>query len=418
MKKIIPVLLLFVTVQIFGQRDFNKPGEPSFPKLIYTQTLALSEDSVANIYYFFKLPYQNIVFLKNGYEYNAQVRIDIEVTDTNSNFIKREIKDWKIKTPSYEQTNLTNLFAEGFISIKLNNGAYNLLPIFTDLNSNREIKLKRERLNIKEVININPLVIDSKKINCNGKEYFRLTNFEGNIPFGIKDYNLIIPSADTSVRELSVTVLSVGDTIIQRKLSESFLYSLAFEECSGYIIINDKGKIQTRNFILDNFSHKLKEGPFTIIVDELDIKYVGVANWYNKPKSLSFPDISIHALEYIEDEVVIDSLLDIDSDKQYNALVKYWKRKDPTPETEYNELMNEYYSRVDYAQLNFSTLTGTKSVNTDRGKIYIMFGKPDKIERNSNSSGKVVETWIYNNPQRKFVFVDKQGVGEFSLESS
>ena len=80
--------------------------------------------------------------------------------------------------------------------------------------------------------------------------------------------------------------------------------------------------------------------------------------------------------------------------------------------------MNEYYSRVDYAQLNFSTLTGTKGVNTDRGKIYIMFGKPDKIERNSNSSGKVVETWIYNNPQRKFVFVDKQGVGEFSLESS
>ena len=35
----------------------------------------------------------------------------------------------------------------------------------------------------------------------------------------------------------------------------------------------------------------------------------------------------------------------------------------------------------------------------------------------TNEKGKVVETWIYDKPQRKFVFIDQQGVGEFSLES-
>jgi hypothetical protein len=50
--------------------------------------------------------------------------------------------------------------------------------------------------------------------------------------------------------------------------------------------------------------------------------------------------------------------------------------------------------------------------------IYIKFGKPDQVERASNEKGKIVETWIYTKPQRKFVFVDKQGVGVFSLESS
>ena len=79
--------------------------------------------------------------------------------------------------------------------------------------------------------------------------------------------------------------------------------------------------------------------------------------------------------------------------------------------------MQEFYLRIDYAIRNFKTIAGANGANTDRGKVYIKFGKPVNIDRTSDNHGNIIETWTYNNPQRKFVFVDKKGTGDFSLIS-
>ena len=423
MKKIFFVLFLALPIQLFSQPDrYRQLNFEQLPvqKPIYTQTLILPGDSLSTIYYLFKLPYQNIVFLKNDNGYNAEIRIDIEITDTNFNFIKREIKDWKIQTASFDQTNSSELFAEGLISLNLPDGKYNIHPIITDQNSKREFEIGKNILDVnKSKRKTELLIVDSKKVNCEGEDFFKLTNFDGNIPFNSDEYNLIIPVSDLSVKEINVTVVSHNDTIIKRTLTDFFISSISFKECSGKILIANSKYQQTKNFILNGISSKLKEGPFSVIVNEdKEIKFNSFVSWYNKPISLRDPEIAIKALKHIEQESIIDSLLNLDEEKLYKGLVDYWKKLDPSPGTEFNELMAEYYSRVDYAQINFASLTGVKGIDTDRGKIFIKFGKPDQVERASNEQGKIVETWIYIKPQRKFVFVDKQGVGEFSLESS
>ena len=50
-----------------------------------------------------------------------------------------------------------------------------------------------------------------------------------------------------------------------------------------------------------------------------------------------------------------------------------WKDRDPTPKTEYNELMEEYYGRVWYANENFDAWA--PGWETDMGMIYILFGR-------------------------------------------
>jgi GWxTD domain-containing protein len=365
------------------------------------------------------VPYQNIVFLKNGGAYNAEIRVDIEITDTNSNFITREIKDWKISTGSFEQTNSAEIFAEGLVNLKLPEGVYYVQPIINDQNSKREFKLKKERLEVKDDINIEPLIVYSDKNSCGEEEFFRLTNFEGNIPFGSDIHNIIIPVSDISVKEINITILSSEDTVTKKTLKESFISSIGLNECSGKILVANNNSIKTRNFLLNGITKSLREGPFTLIInDTSERKFNSFVSWYNKPKSLRNPDLAVKSLKHLDEDRLVDSLLDIDDEEQYRALIDYWKKMDPSAETEYNELMAEYYTRVDYAQNNFSSLTGTKGIDTDRGMIYIKFGKPDQVERASNEKGKIVETWIYTKPQRKFVFVDKQGVGVFSLESS
>lgn len=79
--------------------------------------------------------------------------------------------------------------------------------------------------------------------------------------------------------------------------------------------------------------------------------------------------------------------------------------------------MNEFYERVDYAEENFSPLSKCNGSATDRGKIYIKFGKPNSISRSFNQFGKSIETWHYRKLSKVFEFVDQQGTGNFILKS-
>ncbi len=409
MKKFL-FLFLFAYAVSFGQ---------PFHKQIYTQTIVVPSDSLSSVYFLCKIPYQNLVFLKDDNQYTAGFRLYLEVTDTNSNFVRREIKDWQLQSNTFEETNSNEIFAEGLIEMKLAKGSYDILPIVTDKNA-KEIKLEKVRVDVANRKYIEPLIVDVDKIKCNDQEFKRLTNFGDSLPFGKEECDFIIPVLDTSKNEISVTVVSQKDTVYNGKLSESVVSNINLFECDGKILISGKSEgIKTRNYILSGISNKLPEGDLSIIIDnDKDAKFKKEVLWYDKPFSLRDPEDAIKALKNIENEDVVDSLLDLKEDLMYKGLVDYWKKLDPTPKTEYNELMTEFYTRVDYTLKNFSTISGVKGVKSDRGKVFIKYGKPDKIERSSTLQGKVVETWIYDKLHRKFVFVDEDGTGEFSLESS
>jgi len=61
-----------------------------------------------------------------------------------------------------------------------------------------------------------------------------------------------------------------------------------------------------------------------------------------------------------------------------NFIEAFWQRRDPTPDTEENEYKEEHYQRIAYANEHFAA--GVPGWKTDRGRIYIIYGKPDEIE--------------------------------------
>ena len=70
-----------------------------------------------------------------------------------------------------------------------------------------------------------------------------------------------------------------------------------------------------------------------------------------------------------------------------NFIEAFWQRRDPTPDTEENEYKEEHYQRIAYANEHFAA--GVPGWKTDRGRIYIMYGKPD--ETDSHPSGGTYE---------------------------
>jgi len=70
-----------------------------------------------------------------------------------------------------------------------------------------------------------------------------------------------------------------------------------------------------------------------------------------------------------------------------NFIEAFWQRRDPTPDTEENEYKEEHYQRIAYSNEHFAA--GIPGWKTDRGRIYIIYGKPDEIE--SHPSGGTYE---------------------------
>jgi GWxTD domain-containing protein len=74
----------------------------------------------------------------------------------------------------------------------------------------------------------------------------------------------------------------------------------------------------------------------------------------------------------------------LSNDEERDAFIEqFWLRRNPNPDSPENEFREEHYRRIAYANEHFAA--GKPGWKTDRGHIYISFGKPDSIE--SHPSG-------------------------------
>jgi GWxTD domain-containing protein len=110
----------------------------------------------------------------------------------------------------------------------------------------------------------------------------------------------------------------------------------------------------------------------------------------------------------------------------------FWQRRDPTPDTAENEYKEEHYRRIAYANEHFAA--GMPGWKTDRGRIYIMYGKPDSIDshpmggpyqRSAEEGGGSTttfpfEVWRYRylegiGQEIEIEFVDDCGCGAYEM---
>jgi GWxTD domain-containing protein len=113
-----------------------------------------------------------------------------------------------------------------------------------------------------------------------------------------------------------------------------------------------------------------------------------------------------------------ERLTDVNAKRKF--LFEFWKRRDMSPESPLNESKTEYQKRVEEAtrQYSWGMRQGWK---TDRGRVLIVYGTPDEIERFPSQSGSnPYEIWHYNNLEGGiiFVFVDRRAMGDYGLVHS
>jgi GWxTD domain-containing protein len=169
---------------------------------------------------------------------------------------------------------------------------------------------------------------------------------------------------------------------------------------------------------------KLEPGMFTLTVEYQNgslrkpQEYQFRVNWPAKPFSLLDQDLAIDALRHIAKDLEIDELLTGGATKRAIAFSRFWRERSRDTTTAYNEVMAEYYYRVDDALRRFSTNRENDGYKTDRGRIYILYGPPQKSERSLQPNSPPTETWTYDRLHRRFVFIDTEKNGNYILSKS
>ena len=151
------------------------------------------------------------------------------------------------------------------------------------------------------------------------------------------------------------------------------------------------------------------------------------------------PELKKAYVEWINDVDPIltqaerDAWKKLATDDEREQFIKVvWDSRDPDPDTEENEFKEQFYERIAYANEHFTS--GKAGRLTDRGRIYIKFGKPDEIESHpaggayerpsweggGSTSTYPFEKWFYRNIPNvgngvEIEFVDPTGSGEYRI---
>lgn len=390
---------------------------------------------------FKKIPTNNTMNVPSGAEFYSTMRLNTEIFEGESkrrqapsvNSIARDVWRDTLFTSNYEETQSKDRYASGALSMQLSPGTYNFILQLSMMQEISERNTRRRNVTIPdlneketgEVYLINQVDHENTVVT--------LTNMQNNVPYGEDFYTLIrIPDYDASskyslkVNKATATekdttagsgvysyVLKENDihqnsTIRLNKKEDPSLTVLKGNHPYTYALISIPGSTFENSGYLMTLSKNGSEKALA--------SYMFRSYWPDMPASLYNLNIAIDMLKYILPEEEIKRIKSGNDREKERKFREFWKQRDPTPKTVFNELMTEYYRRIDHAYKEFSSQQFPLGHESDQGEIYIKFGPPNDKERVFPAGGKTREIWKY--PNRTFVFEASSGFGDFVLVGS
>ncbi len=379
----------------------------------------------------------------NGYYYNAQLKIQIQNIDTGELIVN---KQWKLANSVVKNdSNKNSKVLVGVLAFIIPEGKYDMTVSIEDFINPEFRKEYNEKLSVVPLISEDfkisdiQLASNIKQYNINKESIFYKNNLE------------VIPNP-AIVYSLSNPVLFFYSEIYNLKNNKKSefltLKEILFNSNNIKIYERDKKIPRKSNSILELGAINLLKYPtdtyllVLALVDSTTKREIVSSKkffLYN-PKIAATTEKEGKNKEYISSEFAVytdkecDRLFDqskyiatsleieqyekLDSlNAKREFLYKFWKKRDPIPETEQNEYKNEYLKRVEFCNARFHTFR-KEGYKTDRGRIYLQYGPPDRIDRYPNELNmKPYEIWQYQSIEGGviFVFGDITGYADYEL---
>ena len=404
MKKLFIYILLvgLIFPQNRNQRNLNRNID-QFRMTSFTRPL---ESGSVEIMSFVVIPNRSLQFIKEKNKFIAEYDANI--------FVTTDDEDVQVATGSFSDKIISNRFSETTSKVKstvLNTsfvvplGDYNISINVKDLDTKLSSK-QNNKVELKQFSN-DSQVYDPIFI----KEAKGEWGFESN-KFPIDANQIVVKNNEIQFYQYAVINAGVYEMVINILSGKEVQWSKTINSSSESRVISHLITVPTKD------------------INRKDLKVQVSVNQKNSTKSRSLGfrfrnsfmpdsitniDLALSQMNYILTSDERKELKKLKQSAKENFFKKAWARRDPKPDTKVNELMDEYYGRVSFTEENFSRGT-SGGWRSDMGMIFILFGKPDDIQRyTSMQSNYSYETWYYFSIGQEFAFVDDYGFGDYRL---
>ena len=354
------------------------------------------------------VPNKVLKFVKNSSSFETAYQAKITLKNKKGEQVGRKSWSNTLKTDDYLESTSDKISTIHFYEFRVPIDNYIITSELFDRDSNesgvinREIKHKNKNSNFHL---FKPFLIDTFEGDwgLNANEIPILTNIIGKN--SIKPTIFVSGKIDTGKYNIDVLINSTNKKELWKQTFEIMSNNKHFfQRIAIPDDIIDKGLRKKIYVTLRQGKNKKKESLIFGVTRE------------GFSKSISNFNQAILAMRYILVDDEYKNMRRSKPERQEELFLSYWKERDPSPETKENELQDEYFSRVAYANSSFKG--STDGWRTHMGEIYIKFGRPDDIEEYSDPFTRIYQQrWHYYRINKYFDFVDESGFGDFRLTS-
>ena len=417
-KKMKTILIIFLSIFIFDGSFAQEYSTQSSKKNIndaiyYQEFLSFNSDKpgLSRLDVYIQVPYKNVQFIKSSEGFTASYSLTASVFDSTKKKLLVE-KTWNetINVIDFNMATSKENYNLSKRSFEIAPGTYFIRTLLQDKDSKKEALGENVFVlkSFEDKISLSDILLISKTDNTPGKNEI-VPNISRNFP-----------SSEDKIK--FYFEVNLKDTIGDR---ETFEYSVLDLENK---IIHKEFEGRNIKTGSNQILYTLTEFPFDLGTYTLNVSVVDTNNkvivsasksfyshWKGLPSAVTDIDKAISQTMYI---ATPDELSFMEDGKTIPEKTKrfldFWKKKDPSPNNDENEIFDEYFRRISYADENFSNYS--EGWRSDRGMVYTILGAPNNIDRHPfEYDSKPYEVWEYYELNRSFIFLDNTGFGDYRL---
>jgi len=394
---------------------YSQPENPT----LYVQTGAkyfqdflnfMDDNGQSRVDIFIQVPFAAVQFERTskGFEGGYSVTVSIYMEDGETLYLEK-LWNEKISVKSFGESSAKENFNLSYRSFKLTPGKYFIKTTVTDRDSRREYFSKNyytiKDFSIKPSISDIMLIAQMTKVEGNNKI---VPNVSRNVSENKNEINIFFEIYSDSLTDYNI------DYIVTNK-DNKILYESSGKQSINegitqiFYTISDSTLFNIGNYIL---TVRLKDNNADILASTSKTFF---SRWVGLPATVANIDEAIDQLIYIANPDEIDYMENgKDEEEKSKRFLEYWKSKDPSPGNDENEVFQEYFGRVNFANEQFSHYR--EGWQTDRGMVFIILGPPNNVDRHPfEYDSKPYEIWQYYEINRSFTFLDETGFGDYRL---
>ncbi len=401
------IIIIFSTDLIFSQRskkDLNSGNIGQYGLVTFSRPI--KKDSI-KVTTFVEIPFSSLQFIKRNSDFIASYNASVMLNDSKEKQLYKKVWSDSIVVRDYIHTQSKLRSRKHYINFNIAKGKYNVTSELYD-NDTRKKGSKKKNINFTK-----------QKKTPSLMEPIIITKLKGDWGFGVDEFPILgkkITNIDNGLNILASGFVDDNPYSIEAKIllgDEKIVLPIIENQTENGFFVHI---IKLQKDYLRSFNTKiileLKQLKTVKKIEKnITIFKPGISGYVNNIEN------SFRQMKYILTSSERKNAKGKKGKDLESLFLEYWEKRDPTPGTSLNELMEEYYIRVNYVNEYFN-MSWKEGWETDFGMVYILFGSPDEIQRSNlnSSSTSNYQVWYYNRINKTFVFKDQNGFGDYRLD--